>query len=377
MISNNTQAAFIRMVLLAGLLLSAVLPWPVQAQQPSGAMSAAALNTLRSAAERGEVRAQVILGKAYLLGERLAVDDDKGVYWLRQAARGSDRVAQAWLGWAYEQGRGVRKDPQRAFSWYSRSARQGYDWAAQQRDRLEASGSPMAGDLDQRRREQEQPLVTRRAAQPDAPTPRSQSDVQYQPELAVEPDGRSAPIDISRSGFTATGADTDPEQIVEQLRAWVIAEVTSQIPAQVQADEPTTVVLQLPSPPQLLQWQATGIGIRVQADLQVDGSVVEPVSKPEQALRPRQGASWRWQITALESGKPLFDLALRARVLVPDHEALRVELLRLGPRVAVELSWSQRAWKLLRENQVAIGLTVLVPLFLWLGMSFAGRRRPG
>jgi len=92
-------------------------------------------------------------------------------------------------------------------------------------------------------------------------------------------------------------------------------------------------------------------------------------------LRPHHGASWRWQITAVDSGMPLFDLALRGRVLVPDHEALRVELMRLGPRVSVELSWTQRAWKLLRDNQIAIGLTVLVPLFLWLGMSFAGRRR--
>lgn len=376
---NKHPAPLTRAVLLTVLLLCAVSPPALQAQQPASTMSAAELNALRSAAERGDARAQVILGKAYLLGERLAVDDDKGVFWLRQAARSGDRVAQAWLGWAYEQGRGVRQDPQRAFSWYSRSARQGYHWAEQQRDRLQAGDAAMAGDLDQRRLEQEQPLVTRRAAQPEAVATQSRPAAGG-PSTPALTEPATATANTTTTEFVSERPDAapgydDPEQIVEQLRTWVTAQVSSRIPDQLQAGEPATVTLQLPTPPQLLQWQAAGIGVRVQADLQVDGSVVEPVSKPEQALRPYQGASWRWQITAVESGKPLFDLALRARVLVPDHEALRVELMRLGPRVAVELSWSQRAWKLLRENQVAIGLTVLVPLFLWLGMSFAGRKR--
>ena len=91
----------------------------------AGNALAGRIDDLRSAAERGETRAQVLLGKAYVAGNGVEQSDAKGVHWLRLAARGGDKVGQAWLGWAYQEGRGVRKDSQRALSWYQRSARAG------------------------------------------------------------------------------------------------------------------------------------------------------------------------------------------------------------------------------------------------------------
>ena len=365
--------------LMLALLLSA---WslPSWSQQAPKSLD---VKSLRSAAEGGDARAQVILGKAYLLGEMIDRDDDQGVFWLRQAARQSDKVAQAWFGWAYENGRGVRKDPQRAYSWYSRSARQGYEWAAQQRDRLKVGHGAMAGTLNAT--EREQPVVTRRAAQPDnwrdnehqpvaAGSGRPGSEQHPDPMAIARPDTDSDP-GLEQGLDAPDQVSIDPQTIAGQLRDWVVTNLKTDMPDRVKADELAIVTLELPTPPELEQWQAAGIGVRVQADLQVDGTVVEPLTKPEQALRPHYSVKWRWQIRAVEGGVPLFDLALRGRVLVPDHEPVRVDLIRLGPRVSVQPSWTQRIWKLILENQLAIGLTVLVPLFLWLGMSFAGRRK--
>jgi len=380
---NDCLTGALRRSLLLGLLLFSGL---LLAQQNKPLD----ISALSAAAERGDVHAQVILGKAYLLGEKIDKDDDRGVFWLREAARNGDRVGQAWLGWAYEQGRGVRKDAQRAYSWYSRSARQGYEWAQQQLGHLEQGGEVMATEIN--RRQEEIPLVTRRAATPMMPgsgnasangsaTGGSSATAPVVTGAALAGAGLDAtsvqrPVSVPAADIgTAQTVSSDPRQIGEQLRAWVEAQLVTTIPDKVAGERLAVVMLELPSPPQLVQWQAAGIGVRVQADLQVDGTVVDPLTKPEQALRPQQRTRWRWEVQALESGMPLLDLALAARVQVPDHEPYRVELMRLGPRVAVQPPWGQRVWKLIRENQLAIGLTVLVPLFLWLGMSFAGRRR--
>jgi hypothetical protein len=323
---------------------------------------------MRAAAERGDVRAQVLLGKAYISGKDIKQSDDRAVFWLRRAATKGDQVGQAWLGWAYEHGRGVRKDPQRAYSWYQRSARQGYEWAAQQAGRLRDSGLALGSG-----RQTSKPAAIAIAG---ADTDPQTSVAVFAP--AVRPSAAAGP---ALTGVAPGGATTyvledgDPQIIAAQLRDWVIGHLQKQMPETMYLDRMVTVGLVLPSPPEIKYWLQRGIGVRVQADLQVDGAEVRALSKPEQALRPGYPLQWSWEVQALELGKPLLDLSVRARLVIPDQVPLRVELLRLGPRVPVDESWRQRLWMLVLENRVAIGFTLMVPLFLWLGMSFAGRRR--
>ena len=344
------RVALLSVCLIAGLGIA-----PVVAQVPAPQRApASAMAAMQADAEAGNLRAKVMLGKAYLLGKEVERDDDKGVYWLRQAARQDDKVGQAWLGWAYEHGRALRKDPQRAFSWYQRSARQGYEWATQQAERLRASGLALGGA-----RAPEQPVITRVPAA--APAAASSTPASSTP-LSVIP-ARAAGV-----------LPADPRVIAKQWQDWVAGQLQKQLPEQLSLEQAEPVSVQLAPPPELVQWLRDGIGVRVQADLQVDGAEVKAVTKPEQALRPNYPLDWAWEVRAKALGAPLLDLSLRARIVAPDSAPLRIELLRMGPRVVVEASWQQRLWQLVLDNRAAIGLTLLVPLFLWLGMSFAGRR---
>jgi hypothetical protein len=330
---------------------------------------------MRAAAERGEVRAQVLLGKAYISGKDIEQSDDRGVYWLRHAATQGDRVGQAWLGWAYEQGRGVRKDPQRAYSWYQRSARQDYDWATQQATRLRDSGLALGTG-----RQTAKPPISGATADTDRQAPVA-GPAPTAPSATTAPTPATVALASTSTAVTpGSGAaylleDGDPQIIAAGLRDWVVGHLQKQMPEVMYLDRVVTVGLVLPPPPEITQWLERGIGVRVQTDLQVDGAEVRALSKPEQALRPGYPLQWSWEIRALALGKPLLDLSVRARLVIPDQVPLRVELLRLGPRVQVDESWRQRLWMLVLENRVAIGFTLMVPLFLWLGMSFAGRRR--
>lgn len=353
-----------------GLLTALLFAGPCIAQAPQ----AQGLQAMQAAAERGDIHAQVMLGKAYISGKDIKQSDDRAVFWLRRAATQGDRVGQAWLGWAYEQGRGVRKDPQRAYSWYQRSARQDYAWAEKQATRLRDSGLA----LGSRQRQPEPSISAAKGTDADPSAPIAAvvpSSAVTTPTVPVS--GTSAAITTVKpdNGTTYLLEDGDPQIIAAQLRDWVIARLQKQMPKTMYLDRAVTVGLVLPSPPEINQWLSQGIGIRVQADLQVDGAEVRAISKPEQALRPGYPLQWSWEVQALELGKPLLDLAVRARLVIPNQVPLRVELLRLGPRVQVDESWRQRLWVLVLENRVAIGFTLMVPLFLWLGMSFAGRRK--
>ena len=81
----------------------------------------------RSAAEKGHARAQMQLGRAYLLGEGVEKDYEKAMDWTRRASDQGSPQAQNILGYMYANGVGVEEDPREAIRWYRKAADQGYD----------------------------------------------------------------------------------------------------------------------------------------------------------------------------------------------------------------------------------------------------------
>ena len=85
---------------------------------------AAGLSELRPAAEKGDVRAQVLLGDMYR--EQLGVrrDDSLAAFWYRKAAELGWAPAQAQLGHLYRRGEGVLQSHVEAAKWYRKAAEQ-------------------------------------------------------------------------------------------------------------------------------------------------------------------------------------------------------------------------------------------------------------
>lgn len=83
---------------------------------------AEAARWLHKAAEQGEVRAQYKLGYMYLLGEGVTLDDATAVSWFRKAADQGDPPAQNMLGTMYDDGVGVPQDYVLAHMWLNLAA---------------------------------------------------------------------------------------------------------------------------------------------------------------------------------------------------------------------------------------------------------------
>ena len=77
------------------------------------------------AADQGHANAQFNLGVAYRLGKGVPKDLREGAKWYREAADQGDADAQNSLGVAYGTGEGVPKDPREAVNWYRKAADQG------------------------------------------------------------------------------------------------------------------------------------------------------------------------------------------------------------------------------------------------------------
>jgi TPR repeat protein len=80
------------------------------------------LASLKTAAERGDIAAQVRLAGILLDGKAMAKNDVEAAKWFEAAAKRGDAVAQANLGWLYEVGRGVARDATEAVKWYRLAA---------------------------------------------------------------------------------------------------------------------------------------------------------------------------------------------------------------------------------------------------------------
>jgi hypothetical protein len=82
---------------------------------------ARALELLHPIAEKGNVKAQGLLGQIYLRGEGVR-DYQQALKWCRLAANQGDVNAQANLGLMYGRGKGVDPDYHEAVKWYRLAA---------------------------------------------------------------------------------------------------------------------------------------------------------------------------------------------------------------------------------------------------------------
>lgn len=98
---------------------------PVTGEQEDGGKEEDSLETVRRAAEQGNVFAQCSLGYMYAKGNGVPKDPQQAVAWFRKAAEQGDAMAQFNLGNMYYRGDGVPKDAQLAIAWYRKAAEQG------------------------------------------------------------------------------------------------------------------------------------------------------------------------------------------------------------------------------------------------------------
>jgi uncharacterized protein len=100
-------------------------------QELSGAMQAKdfsrALRIGHTLADRGEGRAQFLIGTIYHLGLGLSSDYAEAAKWYRKAAEQGDAGAQLRLGVLYFRGAGVTQDYAETVKWLSKAAEQGSD----------------------------------------------------------------------------------------------------------------------------------------------------------------------------------------------------------------------------------------------------------
>ena len=139
-----------RFALAVSLLLALSAPAWAAWKQGLAAYSAgdfgAALNEWRPLAERGDVRAEEMLGYMYDLGEGVAENDAAAAKWYLLAASQGSPDAQLNLGILYFDGSGVPKDDVAALMWLSLAAAtwipEVREMAVQARDRDASSMTP-------------------------------------------------------------------------------------------------------------------------------------------------------------------------------------------------------------------------------------------
>ncbi|WP_444985480.1 tetratricopeptide repeat protein [Halomonas mongoliensis] len=99
-------------------------------------------------AEGGDVRAQYLVGAAYLYGleeQEVEVDHEKGLYWLKVAARQGAAEAFDDLAIAYRDGIGVKKDAGKYEAYLAESAERGMSAARLEIMNLYRYGDPEIG----------------------------------------------------------------------------------------------------------------------------------------------------------------------------------------------------------------------------------------
>jgi TPR repeat protein len=103
------------------LLLTVAVQVPAQQREADARL----LADIRAKAEKGDAQSQLLLGRAFALGNLgLATNYVEAVKWLRKAAEQNDATAQFNLGVCYDKGQGVAKDEAEAVKWYRKAAEQ-------------------------------------------------------------------------------------------------------------------------------------------------------------------------------------------------------------------------------------------------------------
>lgn len=82
----------------------------------------AAARQLTPLAERGNARAQAMLGFMYATGQGMPQNYDAASYWYRLSAEQGDTTAQYLLGLAYDKGQGVPLNEVAAYKWLNLAA---------------------------------------------------------------------------------------------------------------------------------------------------------------------------------------------------------------------------------------------------------------
>ncbi len=85
-----------------------------------------ALKELTPLAERGDAKAQAILGEMYSSGSGVPQNLAKAALWYRKAAEQGHASAQTYLGGMYGRGAGVRRNDRKAAFWLHKAAEQGH-----------------------------------------------------------------------------------------------------------------------------------------------------------------------------------------------------------------------------------------------------------
>ncbi len=78
-------------------------------------------SVLNKNASSGDAEAQNQLGRCYLSGNNVEINNIKAVSWFRKAARGNNKEAQQSLAVSYKEGHGVKKDLTLATYWLLKS----------------------------------------------------------------------------------------------------------------------------------------------------------------------------------------------------------------------------------------------------------------
>jgi TPR repeat protein len=108
--------------------------------KPEASNSFTPVQQLQAEAERGNTKAQYVLGGAYYNGKGVARNLAQGAQWLLKAAEGGYAPAQCDLGVMYQNGVGVDQSFDDAMKWYQKAAEQGDPLACHNLGSLRAKG---------------------------------------------------------------------------------------------------------------------------------------------------------------------------------------------------------------------------------------------
>jgi TPR repeat protein len=111
------------------------------AKNQNGFVSGAPLDRLTALANRGDARAELVVGLKYLKGDGVPASDKDAARWFERSAKAGNAVAQNHLGALYQAGRGVPVDMTQAMHWYDAAAMQGDRHAMSNLAVLYAGGS--------------------------------------------------------------------------------------------------------------------------------------------------------------------------------------------------------------------------------------------
>jgi hypothetical protein len=84
------------------------------------------LTSIRTQAEQGSIRDEILLAGHYFTGTGVAQDPKMAAYWYERAAGHGSPEAQNQIGYFYQAGIGVPKDAKRAVHWYQLAAASGF-----------------------------------------------------------------------------------------------------------------------------------------------------------------------------------------------------------------------------------------------------------